>query len=39
MLTQPLPGRAGRTLSLGTALIAGLVLAVAVIPQFAAWTH
>jgi hypothetical protein len=34
-----LPGGAGRTLSLGAALVAGLVLAVALIPQFAAWTQ
>lgn len=34
-----LPGRAGRTLSLAAALVGGLLLAVALIPQFAAWTH
>lgn len=34
-----LPGRAGRSLSLGGALVAGLVLAVVLIPLFASWTH
>lgn len=33
-----LPGGAGRWLSLGTALLLGLVLAVALIPQFGTWT-
>jgi len=34
------PGRAGRMLSLAGALVAGLVLAIVVIPQFAPWlTH
>lgn len=36
---EQLPGRSGRLLSLGAALMAGLVLAAALIPQFAAWTH
>jgi hypothetical protein len=34
-----LPGGAGRWLSLGTAMVAGLILAIVLIPQFAAWTH
>lgn len=37
-LSRPLPGASGRWLSLGTAMVFGLVLAVAVIPQFSAWT-
>jgi hypothetical protein len=32
-------GRAGRALSLASALVAGLVLAILVIPQFAPWLH
>lgn len=36
---EQLPGRSGRLLSLGAALMAGLVLAAALIPQFGAWTH
>jgi hypothetical protein len=32
-------GRAGRTLSLASALTAGLVVAILVIPQFAPWLH
>ncbi len=34
-----LAGGSGRWLSLGTALVLGLILAVALIPQFSAWTH
>jgi hypothetical protein len=37
-LRGPLPGAGGRWLSLGGALVVGLVLAVALIPQFSAWT-
>lgn len=33
-----LPGGAGRWLSLGTALVLGLVLAIALIPDFGTWT-
>ena len=36
---EHLPGRGGRGLSLGAAVVLGAVLAVALIPQFAAWTH
>jgi hypothetical protein len=36
---EALPGGAGRLLSIGSALVFGLVLAVLLIPQFAAWTH
>lgn len=36
---DPLPGRSGRSLALGGTLVAGLVLAVALIPLFASWTH
>jgi hypothetical protein len=36
---ERLPGRGGRGLSLGAAVVLGAVLAVALIPQFAAWTH
>ena len=32
-------GGAGRWLSMGSALVAGLVLAIALIPQFGVWTH
>ncbi len=34
----PIPGSAGRWLSVGAALAAGLVLAVVLIPQFGTWT-
>jgi hypothetical protein len=34
-----LPGRGGRLASLSTALLVGLVLAIVLVPQFAAWTH
>jgi hypothetical protein len=37
-LTRPLPGASGRWLSLGTAMVFGLVLALALIPHFSAWT-
>jgi hypothetical protein len=37
-LSEHLPGGAGRWLSIGTALVLGLVLAVVLIPQFSAWT-
>jgi len=37
-LTTPLAGSAGRWISLAGALVLGLVLAVALIPQFSAWT-
>lgn len=37
-LSGPLPGAAGRWLSIGTALVLGLVLAVALIPDFGTWT-
>ncbi len=37
-LTGPLAGASGRWLSLGTAMVFGLVLALALIPQFSAWT-
>ncbi|HWE09533.1 MAG TPA: hypothetical protein VG325_09265 [Solirubrobacteraceae bacterium] len=37
-VNQPLPGGAGRWLSISTALVLGLVLAVVLIPQFGAWT-
>ncbi len=37
-LSGRLPGGAGRWLSIGTALVLGLVLAVALIPDFASWT-
>ena len=33
-----LPGGAGRWLSLGTALVAGLILAIVLIPDFGTWT-
>jgi hypothetical protein len=32
-------GRAGRWIALASALVAGLVLAIVLIPDFAAWTH
>lgn len=35
---RQLPGGSGRWLSLGTALVLGVVLAVALIPQFGTWT-
>ncbi len=37
-LSGRLPGGGGRWLSIGTALVLGLVLAVALIPDFASWT-
>ncbi len=37
-LAERLPGVGGRWLSLGTAMVLGLVLALALIPQFSAWT-
>ena len=37
-LTQRLPGGSGRWLSLASALVLGLVLAIVLIPQFGAWT-
>jgi hypothetical protein len=36
--TERPPGRAGRWLSLGGAVVIGLILAVVLIPDFAAWT-
>jgi hypothetical protein len=38
-LTSDVTGRSGRMLALGGALVAGAVLAVLVIPEFAAWVH
>ncbi|HEX4010248.1 MAG TPA: hypothetical protein VHX62_09580 [Solirubrobacteraceae bacterium] len=38
-LKGPLPGAGGRRLSLAGALVVGLVLAAALIPQFSAWTE
>jgi hypothetical protein len=38
-LGEELPGRNGRTLSLAGALLAGLVLALLVIPEFGPWLH
>jgi hypothetical protein len=38
-LSSDTTGRAGRTLALAGALVAGLVLAVLVIPEFAPWLH
>jgi hypothetical protein len=32
------PGLAGRWIAIGGALVAGLVIAIALIPQFASWT-
>lgn len=37
-LAQRLPGGTGRWLSIATALVLGLVIAVVLIPQFGAWT-
>ncbi len=37
-LTEDVTGRSGRALALGGALVAGMVLAVLLIPEFAAWT-
>ncbi len=37
--TPAVPGGAGRAASLAVALVAGLVLAVALLPQFAPWTQ
>jgi hypothetical protein len=36
---EPVPGGGGRGAALGAALVAGLVLAVALLGQFSAWTH
>jgi hypothetical protein len=36
---RPVPGAAGRWISVCVALALGLALAVAFIPQFSAWTH
>jgi hypothetical protein len=36
---EHIDGGAGRWLSMTSALVAGLVLAIALIPQFGAWTH
>ncbi len=38
-LTSDVRGRSGRTLALAGALVAGVVLAIVVIPDFAAWIH
>jgi hypothetical protein len=38
-LTSDVTGRAGRMLALGGALVAGVVLAVLVIPEFGPWLH
>jgi hypothetical protein len=38
-LSSDVTGRAGRTLALGGALVAGAVLAVLLIPEFATWMH
>jgi hypothetical protein len=38
-LSSDVTGRSGRMLALGGALVAGLVLAVLVIPEFAAWVQ
>jgi hypothetical protein len=38
-LTSEVGGRSGRTLALAGALVAGVVLAIIVIPDFAAWVH
>ena len=38
-LPGELPGRGGRSIALAGALVAGLVLAVVLIPQFGGWTH
>ncbi len=38
-LSSDVTGRAGRTLALGGALVAGVVLAILVIPQFGPWLH
>ncbi len=37
--TPALPGAAGRAASLAVAVVAGLVIAVALLPQFVPWTH
>jgi hypothetical protein len=37
--TSDVTGRSGRKLALGGALVGGVVLAVLVIPEFAAWAH
>lgn len=36
---ERVPGAPGRWLSMGTALVFGLVLAIVLIPQFSTWTH
>jgi hypothetical protein len=36
---EPVPGGGGRGAALGVGLVAGLVLAVALLGQFSAWTH
>lgn len=38
-LGQDLPGRSGRALALAGAIVAGLVLALITIPEFAPWMH
>ena len=38
-LSSDVTGRAGRVLTLGGALVAGLVLAILVIPEFGPWLH
>ncbi|MGD0452225.1 MAG: hypothetical protein ABSB69_01385 [Solirubrobacteraceae bacterium] len=38
-LSSDVTGRAGRVLALGGALVAGLVLAILVIPEFGPWLH
>lgn len=38
-LTSDVTGRPGRMLALSGALVAGVVLAVVLIPEFASWTH
>jgi hypothetical protein len=38
-ITGDVTGRSGRVLALGAALVAGVVLAVLVIPEFGAWLH
>jgi hypothetical protein len=35
----PIPGRRGRVGALGASMLAGLVVAVALLGQFSAWTH
>lgn len=38
-LGESVPGRSGRSLALAGALVAGVILAVVLIPEFAAWEH